>query len=90
MPLLTILPNLQMGGSSTVAALSHAPLKYLSTEIDCGLGMTLLPTGNTLSISQVDTIPTIAPPGDKGVVYYINSGLLTIYVWDTDTNTWLN
>jgi hypothetical protein len=66
------------------------PLKSLVIDVDQDLGLTLMPTGNLLSITQSDVIPVAAPPGDKGVVFYIVGGSLTMYVWDTDTNGWIN
>jgi hypothetical protein len=41
-----------------------------------------MPTGNTLPISIVTGTPTSPPPGDKGVVFKVSGGVLTIYIWD--------
>ena len=65
------------------------PLRNLVIDIDQDLGMTLIPTGNTFGITAMTTIPSSTPPGDKGLVCHINNGIVTIYVWDTGTNTWL-
>ena len=77
-----------MGSSEGVAALTMIPLKSLVPDVDVDLGLTLMPTGNVLSISQADTVPTLEPPGGKGVVFHITGGSLTIYVWDADTSGW--
>ena len=57
-------------------------LKSLTLELGGGLGMTLLPTGNSLPISIVTAAPSGAPPGNKGVVFRVSGGAITIYVWD--------
>lgn len=70
--------------------LTHLPLKSLVLKIDKDLGMTLGLTGNTLPISVVTTVPSVAPPGGKGVVFYVAGGSLTVYVWDPATNSWIS
>lgn len=57
-------------------------LKSLVLEIASGLGMTLMPNGNTLPISIVTQTPTAAPPGNKGVCFKVSGATLTIYAWD--------
>ena len=57
-------------------------LKSMVLTLDPSLGMTLLPTGNSLPISIVTTAPSNAPPGNKGVVFRVSGGVATIYVWD--------
>ena len=69
--------------------MAETKLTYLVLKIDEELGMTISSSGNTLSIPQVSDIPSGAPPGNKGLVCYINGGVLTIYVWDTDTTAWI-
>ena len=89
MPLLPFINNFGMGGAAATPALSHTPFKALTLEFGGGLGQTLAFKGNTLPLPTVTTIPTVEPPGDKGMVFYVSSGVLTIYVWDTVTNAWL-
>jgi hypothetical protein len=79
---LAFLPNLQMGGSEGDGALAHTALKSLTMQISSGFGLTLSPSGNTLSIDVVDTVPTVAPPNNKGVVFHIAGATLTVYAWD--------
>lgn len=38
--------------------------------------------GNSLPIEIVSITPTTAPPLNKGVVFKISGGVVTIYVWD--------
>lgn len=82
MPILVLLPNLQMGGSEAAAPLTHLPLKSLTMDIGGGLAQTLGLLGNTVPISVVTTIPSAAPPGDRGVVFHVSGSTLTIYAWD--------
>lgn len=71
-------------------AFTSLPIKYLSRALGGGLATTLTPNGNTLQVSVVTNIPTGVPPGGKGVVFYINGGVLTIYVWDPVTAGWVS
>jgi hypothetical protein len=89
MPILTILPNLQMGGTESVAALDIQTLTVLSLHLDDELTRSIMITGNTLPISQAGAVPSGEPPGGKGVVFHISGGVLTIYVWDADTSGWV-
>lgn len=66
---------------ASAAAETLLALKSLVLEIASGLGMTLMPNGNTLPISIVTQTPTAAPPGDKGVCFKVSGGVLTVYAW---------
>ena len=90
MPILTLLPNLQMGGSPVAAALTHLQLKSLTLQLGGGIGTTLGLKGNTVPVSIVTTIPSAAPPGGSGVVFYVAGGSLTVYAWDADNTTWVS
>jgi hypothetical protein len=79
-----------LGFVAKVSPFVALPLKSLVVDIDQDLGLTLMPTGNLLSITQSNAVPIGVPPGNKGVVFYINGGSLTIYVWDTVTNGWIS
>jgi len=84
------LMNLDFAGSPSVAALSYSPLKSLVYNFDPpDLGMTLGMKGNMLPLTVVTTIPTTAPPGGQGAVFYVSGGALTIYVWDPVTTAWI-
>lgn len=69
-------------GVESIVAESLLALKSLVLEIASGLGMTLMPNGNTLPISIVTQTPTAAPSGNKGVVFKVSGGVLTIYAWN--------
>ena len=70
------------GISASAASEALLALKSLVLEIASGLGLTLMPSGNTLPISIVTQVPTAAPPGNKGVCFRVSGGALVIYAWD--------
>ena len=55
-------------------------LKSLVLDLG-GIGLTLVPSGNTLPIEIITSAPSGAPPANKGVVFMVSGGTLTIYVW---------
>lgn len=58
------------------------PLSSLVIDLGDNLGKTLMPNGNTLPISITTATPSAAPPGNKGVVFKVSGGVLTVYAWD--------
>ena len=46
------------------------------------LALPLAAIGNTLPITIMSTAPVNAPPTNKGVVFRVSGGVLTIYAWD--------
>jgi hypothetical protein len=71
--------NLGFAGGSAFAVL---PLSILSMDIGHPLSKSISWSGNTLPISISAVTPVGAPPGNKGVVFKVVGGVVTIYVWD--------
>jgi hypothetical protein len=59
------------------------PLKYSILDFDNGFtGSTLGITGDTIPILVVTSAPSGAPPGGKGFVVQVTSGVVTFWMWD--------
>jgi hypothetical protein len=58
------------------------PLTSMAREITTGLSTLTGLAGNLLPISITSSAPTGAPPGNKGVVFQVSGGVITIWVWD--------
>jgi hypothetical protein len=54
----------------------------MAREITSGLSTLTGLAGNLLPISIASFAPTGAPPGNKGVVFQVSGGVITIWVWD--------
>jgi hypothetical protein len=79
-------------GVGNIYVYGSSDLKKVAV-ISLGLGGDLYKSeiwsGNLLPIEVVYNIPTNAPPGNKGVVFYVDGGVSTVYVWDSSTLNWL-
>lgn len=78
-----------LGFSIGIAAFAAQMLKSLTLNLGSGIGTTLGLKGNVLPLTTSTVIPTVEPPGGHGLVLYIIGGVLTIYVWDPITTTWV-
>ena len=63
-------------------AVTFSALKHLVLDVDSDLGTTLTPIGNMLEAEFIAHTPVSAPPAGKGVVFKVQGGAVTIYVWD--------
>jgi hypothetical protein len=71
--------NLGFAGGSAFTIL---PLSILSLDIGNPLSKSISWSGNTLPIAISTITPVGVPAGDKGVVFKVSGGVVTIYVWD--------
>lgn len=74
----TVTGKARIAGSGLVTV----PLNQYSVELGSGVSKSLSPTGNMLEIEIVTTAPTSAPVNNKGVVFMVSGGVVTIYVWN--------
>jgi len=76
---ITVSENVAISLSGGFTALPYNIMSYsVDPEISKSIGF----QGNILPISITTGTPTAAPPGDKGVVFKVLGGTVTIYVWD--------
>lgn len=66
---------------------SHIPLvltklSALSLLLTADLSKSIIWSGDTLPIAIVTSAPSDPPPGNKGVVFQVTGGVVTIHVWD--------
>lgn len=81
--------NLYHGGFSenvrsyltATVALTLTGLSIMSLDLG-GIVKSIGITGNSLPIDIVTSTPIDAPPGNKGVVFKVAGGVVTLYVWD--------
>ena len=59
-----------------------SPLKTLSLKLTDILSQSLGTTGNLIPIDILTDTPDNPPPGNKGIVFKVVGGVVTIYVWD--------
>lgn len=58
------------------------PYNIMSFAIDNDISKSISFQGNILPISITTGTPTAAPPSNKGVVFKVLGGVVTIFVWD--------
>lgn len=68
--------RISTGGATTT------PLRQYSIEVGTGISQSVTPTGNMIEVEIVTSAPSDPPTNDKGVVFSVSGGVVTIYVWD--------
>jgi len=61
---------------------SMMPYGIMSYELSDGFSSSVSFKGNVLPITITTNVPTGTPPNNKGVIFRVSGGAVTIYVWD--------
>ncbi len=68
-----------VAGTPTVPV---SDLKIMSMRLNPQLSVSMNYTGDSIPISLVSAVPTVAPASGKGLVAYISGGTLKLAAWD--------